>query len=144
MTIVVIAKIVYNSNHDWQIQAKNCRSGLGRTASVNGSRCRRGREVVWKDDDLRANRQKCPLTLWESGESTGEVSIGRIFAGEVVTGAKAIDFTLDELAFLICRGGWPLAVGRKGATALRPVRDYYKGVTESAWGRRSSRRVRLR
>ena len=72
-----------------------------------------------------------PMTLWESGESTGEVGISRLFGGERVDGAKSIDFTLDEVAFLICRGGWPLAVGRKGAAALRPVRDYYKGVTES-------------
>lgn len=72
-----------------------------------------------------------PMTLWESGESTGEVSIRRLFEDGRVAGAKAVDYKLDEMAFLICRGGWPLAVGRKGATALRPVRDYYRGVTES-------------
>lgn len=72
-----------------------------------------------------------PMALWESGESTGEVSIRRLFEGERVAGAKAVDYKLDEMAFLICRGGWPLAVGRTGAKALRPVRDYYKGVTES-------------
>ena len=72
-----------------------------------------------------------PMTLWESGESTGEVSIRRLFRDGRVAGAKAVDYKLDEIAFLICRGGWPLAVGRKGANALRPVRDYYKGVTES-------------
>ena len=71
-----------------------------------------------------------PMTLWESGESTGEVSVRRLFDGEQVKGAKSIDYKLDEMAFLICRGGWPLAVGRKGINALRPVRDYYKGVTE--------------
>ena len=72
-----------------------------------------------------------PMTLWESGESTGEVSIRRLFAGEPLASAKSVDYKLDEMAFLICRGGWPLAVGRRGAGALRPVRDYYKGVTES-------------
>lgn len=72
-----------------------------------------------------------PMTLWESGESTGEVSIRRLFAGEPFASAKSVDYKLDEMAFLICRGGWPLAVGRRGAGALRPVRDYYKGVTES-------------
>ena len=53
-----------------------------------------------------------PMTLWESGESTGEVSVRRLFDGEQVKGAKSIDYKLDEMAFLICRGGWPLAVGR--------------------------------
>ena len=46
-----------------------------------------------------------PMTLWESGESTGEVSVRRLFDGEQVKGAKSIDYKLDEMAFLICRGG---------------------------------------
>ena len=52
------------------------------------------------------------MTLWESGESTGEVSVRRLFDGEQVKGAKSIDYKLDEMAFLVCRSGWPLAVGR--------------------------------
>ena len=52
------------------------------------------------------------MTLWEKGETTGEVSVRRLFDGEQVKGANSIDYKLDEMAFLVCRGGWPLAVGR--------------------------------
>ena len=73
-----------------------------------------------------------PMSLWESGESSGEVSLGGLFAanGEF-SAARAMDRTLLETAFLICRGGWPLSVGKQGATAMRQVRDYCKAVAES-------------
>lgn len=71
-----------------------------------------------------------PMTLWESGESSGELSLGDLFAGAAFGSAKAVDFTLEDLAFKICRGGWPLSIGRLGAAALRPIRDYYRSVTE--------------
>ncbi|MDE7102998.1 MAG: AAA family ATPase, partial [Bacteroidales bacterium] len=47
------------------------------------------------------------MSLWESGESTGDVSLGQLFkAGgtAAVDGESHID--LEQLAFLVCRGGW--------------------------------------
>lgn len=50
-----------------------------------------------------------PMSLWESGESTGEISLSSLFDGvENVTGRARVG--VDELAHLICRGGWPQAV----------------------------------
>ena len=72
-----------------------------------------------------------PMTLWESGESSGAVSLKSLFEGEAFSSAKGIDRKLIDTAFIICRGGWPKAVMGKGATALRYVRDYYTAVTES-------------
>lgn len=72
-----------------------------------------------------------PMSLWESGESSGEVSLRELFAGTDFAAARALEHNLVETAFLMCRGGWPLSVGQKGATAMRQVRDYYKAVTES-------------
>lgn len=72
-----------------------------------------------------------PMTLWESGESSGEVSIGALFDDASFTSAHAQEHSLSETSFLICRGGWPLSVDRQGASSLRQVRDYYKAVTES-------------
>ena len=72
-----------------------------------------------------------PMSLWESGESTGEVSVRGLFEGVRLSYAQSLDHKLDEIAFVICRGGWPLSVGRRGAGALRSVKDYYKSVTES-------------
>ena len=72
-----------------------------------------------------------PMSLWESGESSGEVSIGALFAGQSFTAARAIERKLSETAFSVCRGGWPLAVERTGVSALRLARDYCKAVAES-------------
>ena len=50
-----------------------------------------------------------PMSLWESGESTGEISLSALFdgAGEV-SGRSSIG--VDQIAHLVCRGGWPQAV----------------------------------
>lgn len=50
-----------------------------------------------------------PMSLWESGESTGEISLSALFdgAGEA-SGRSSIG--VDEIAHLVCRGGWPQAV----------------------------------
>ncbi len=50
-----------------------------------------------------------PMTLWESGESTGEVSLSDLFDGQTGISAHA-KLGLDELAHVICRGGWPESV----------------------------------
>lgn len=71
-----------------------------------------------------------PMTLFESGESTGEVSLKALFeASSGVDGESKID--IDELAFLVCRGGWPMAVGLKKKAALQQAFDYYDAVVKS-------------
>lgn len=65
-----------------------------------------------------------PMTLWESQESSGEASLARLFAGEDVTGANSACPDLEQLAFLLCRGGWPYACGLKGRVALRRAFAY--------------------
>ena len=71
-----------------------------------------------------------PMSLWESGESTGEVSVASLFAGEDVTGAKS-DLELDDVCELICRGGWPGALGLTGRAARGPAREYFTAIVES-------------
>lgn len=65
-----------------------------------------------------------PMTLWESLESSGEASLSALFAGQDVTGAKSACPDLAEVAFLLCRGGWPYACGLKGRVALRRAFAY--------------------
>ena len=72
-----------------------------------------------------------PMSLWESGESSGEVSLASLFSGQPFVSASARELTLDEVAFLICRGGWPQVVGRTGAVALVTAQEYVEGVVES-------------
>lgn len=68
-----------------------------------------------------------PMTLWESGDSTGEVSLEDLFDGkEDVFGTCEID--LERMAFLTCRGGWPLAVDMADDIALDQAFDYVEAV----------------
>ena len=57
-----------------------------------------------------------PMSLWESGESTGEISLSDLFdgAGDVAGQSRV---GTDELAHLVCRGGWPQAVLAKSPRA---------------------------
>ena len=73
-----------------------------------------------------------PMSLWESGESSGSVSLSSLFTGgKKITTAVAKELTLDDIAFLICRGGWPQTIGRTGERALVTAREYVEGVIES-------------
>ena len=65
-----------------------------------------------------------PMSLWESNESSGEASLSALFAGEDVTGAKSASPDLEEVAFYLCRGGWPYACGLKEKAALKRAFDY--------------------
>ncbi|MCR5621007.1 MAG: DUF4143 domain-containing protein [Treponema sp.] len=71
-----------------------------------------------------------PMTLYESGESSGEVSLKALFDGSrPVDGENALD--INSLAFLVCRGGWPQAVDLGEKAALRQAFDYYDAVVKS-------------
>lgn len=70
-----------------------------------------------------------PMTLFESGESNGTVSLGDLFS----TPEKILQkngLKLTDIAFLICRGGWPTAVGLPEEAALEQAFDYYDAVTK--------------
>lgn len=70
-----------------------------------------------------------PMSLWESGDSTGDVSITDLFDGAMPVGTSSID--LDRLAFLTCRGGWPGALTLSENAALHVSRAYLKAVVNS-------------
>lgn len=71
-----------------------------------------------------------PMSLFESGDSSGEVSLKDLFSGNLdVDGENQND--IEKLAFLICRGGWPGAIDLKEKAALQQAFDYYDGVVKS-------------
>ncbi len=71
-----------------------------------------------------------PMSLYESGESTGEVSLSRLFEGKAeVDGESKLD--LERIAFLICRGGWPRSVDMRDKIALNQAIDYHDAVVHS-------------
>lgn len=72
------------------------------------------------------------MSLWESGESTGQVSLSEMFrspAGEI-DGARG-KLSMEELLFAACRGGWPSSLQVKGDDAkLFIAEDYVTNVAE--------------
>ena len=67
-----------------------------------------------------------PMTLYESGDSNGEVSLRSLFESESITGST--EMTIERLAFLTCRGGWPETIDMDEDVALDPAIDYLEGV----------------
>ena len=89
-------------------------------------------EKIYHTGTGRISRLKLrPMSLWESEDSTGDVSLGHLFENaDTVDGESHID--LDRLAFLTCRGGWPKAVLRKKEKAsLSQAFDYFDSVVST-------------
>jgi len=64
-----------------------------------------------------------PMSMWESRESTGIVSLEELFGGNGVSGK--CDKSLADIAFILCRGGWPAAVTDSDKKiALSAAKDY--------------------
>lgn len=71
-----------------------------------------------------------PMSLCESGESCGEVSLKSLFEQpDEIDGESELD--IERLAFLVCRGGWPQAVGMRDEIALDQAFDYFAAVVHS-------------
>jgi predicted AAA+ superfamily ATPase len=71
-----------------------------------------------------------PMSLWESGESNGEVSVRSLFeqGGQIVAHN---DLVLGDIARLLCRGGWPQATNLDGDHALKISAAYYEAVVKT-------------
>lgn len=68
-----------------------------------------------------------PMSLLESGHSTGEISLGAMLRSEPVP-AHRDGTTITELVELVCRGGWPGMIGTASNHAQRFVRDYVEEI----------------
>ncbi len=69
-----------------------------------------------------------PMSLYESGESTGDVSLTDLFTSPDGYIEGTASLSLDDIAFLISRGGWPMAIGKSEEIALSQGIDYYDAV----------------
>ena len=74
-----------------------------------------------------------PMTLYESGDSTGDVSLASLFESQPISGCSDLD--LDRLTFLICRGGWPESVNMDDDVALDQAFDYIDAVIRNDMSR---------
>ena len=73
-----------------------------------------------------------PFTLFESGESLGNVSLSSLFKGDE-TGFNPLlsgdnPYTIKDIAFMLCRGGWPISLQAEKEFALKVTSNYYKGL----------------
>lgn len=69
------------------------------------------------------------MSLFESKESKGSVSLSNLFNGvETFPYDFNEDFSLDGIAFLICRGGWPISVIADQEIALEITKNYYNSL----------------
>lgn len=66
------------------------------------------------------------MSLWESGDSSGKVSLKALFEGEKQSAVCNDD--LERIAYLACRGGWPRALFQDPEIALERAVDYVEAV----------------
>jgi hypothetical protein len=74
-----------------------------------------------------------PMTLWETGESNGQISLSRIVEDEAYEFEGALsNLSLEDLFFAVCRGGWPRCMALKSKNAkLEIAKDYYRQIYQT-------------
>lgn len=72
--------------------------------------------------------QMRPMSLYESRDSSGQVSLMDLFDGKDISAVN--HDSIEKIAFLICRGGWPTALNRSEKIALKQAFDYYDAVVK--------------
>ncbi len=124
------------------------RKGLGHFILTGSSVPPSTDEIFHSGTGRFAKLKMRTMSLFESGDSTGTVSLSGLFdeKEEQIAGNSNID--INRLAYLICRGGWPGALDMDETDALAQAFDYYDVVCDSDISRvdevqRDSQRVRL-
>ena len=94
--------------------------------------------AVPKDDGIshtgtgRIGRLKMyPMSLFESEESNGRISLRDLFEGDADIDGIMSDLDIEHLAFAICRGGWPETVKKTGRSALLAAEGYIQALCEA-------------
>ena len=85
-------------------------------------------DEIWHSGTGRFARIKMrPMSLWESEDSQGTISLNDLFLGKAKV-AMCEEKSIDDIAYLVCRGGWPKATLQDKDIALERVFDYYDAV----------------
>ncbi|MDO4931000.1 MAG: DUF4143 domain-containing protein [Bacteroidales bacterium] len=72
-----------------------------------------------------------PMSLWESGDSSGKVSLKALFEGAEQIGEAGEELELEHVAYLTCRGGWPMVTHLRQDAAADVAFNYLDGVIHS-------------
>lgn len=70
-----------------------------------------------------------PMSLWESNESKGEVSLSELFGqNDDFPWVMNENWKLEDVAHVLCRGGWPISVIAQKDIAVEITRNYFNGL----------------
>ena len=69
-----------------------------------------------------------PMSLLESKESNGSISLGALFSGQAHVSEAMSELSIEQIAFAICRGGWPASLQLAGNASLRMASSYVESV----------------
>ena len=69
-----------------------------------------------------------PMSLWESGESNGQLSLRALFNGTTEEAYESNELDIEQLSWLICRGGWPAALTMTPNGALKQSINYIEAI----------------
>lgn len=69
-----------------------------------------------------------PMSLWESGESNGQLSLRALFNGTTAEAYESNELDIEQLSWLICRGGWPAALTMTQKGALKQSINYIEAI----------------
>lgn len=69
-----------------------------------------------------------PMSLWESGESNGQLSLRALFNGTTEEAYESNELDIEQLSWLICRGGWPAALTMTQNGALKQSINYIEAI----------------
>ncbi|MCL1803633.1 MAG: DUF4143 domain-containing protein [Eubacteriaceae bacterium] len=101
---------------------------------LNGQFILTGSVIPTRTDDMhtgtgRIARMKMrTMSLFESRDSSGDISLGKLFDGDISMESKS-DISIEQYAFLINRGGWPAVAQEKNERiALAVANDYLEAV----------------
>jgi len=87
-------------------------------------------EIVHTGTGRFASVKMRPMSLWESGNSSGDVSLKNLFqTPETLEGNNKLE--LEDISFLICRGGWPQTLSMKESASLEVAYNYLDAIVNS-------------
>lgn len=93
---------------------------------LTGSNSIEKKSILHSGTGRISRMQMLPMSLWESGESSGRISLQELFDNPTLNiDGLTSDLTIEELIYVACRGGWPATVNIKSDKAkLLVARNY--------------------
>jgi predicted AAA+ superfamily ATPase len=69
-----------------------------------------------------------PMSLYESMESNGNISLRALFDGKQEDTGVISALSIEQISYILCRGGWPASINLSGIPALRMAMDYVEAI----------------